>query len=226
MKFFIKLIQMFINSILHILLEHWQTLASQLDPIILISNTEKHLNPTSRRFLLFPLALTLFTYFYGIFGLHYEATRNALNSLASLQCSNHIFTHQMVPQAIRHQCDFIVLINQFFAIVGVFTALLLTRPIRAHFRFCHFRAFFGEQKNVIKLFINGKALPKAETKKMLTVRRRMRMTAASLSGSFYLLVLLFFLGNVWLNDVYVRSASSLFFWTVVFPLMEAYFIYG
>lgn len=212
-----------IIRLLDILFSHWTALTNQLDPILPVFNSKKYKNTTRFHFL-FPIVLTLFNHVYGIIGLHYEATGNIL---VDFENSQHIFTHQIVPKMIWSQTDFIVFYSNFYAIMGVFLTLLFTKPIQTPFRFFVFsspdKLFSGRQEN--KLLMNNKLFSERETTKMLTARRKMQIILAVVSGSFYFFLIIFFYVNVWLNNVYVRSVTSLFYWTSIFPFFIAYAVY-
>ncbi|KAH9397544.1 hypothetical protein TYRP_003863 [Tyrophagus putrescentiae] len=174
-----------IKPLLGIPIAHWSALVGTLDP-------KKPLH------YIFPFFAILVTYLYGVFGLHYEATGQLVTSLEQFTGSPHVFTHQVVPQMIWPQLDFVILFCDFFAMVGVYLALYFTDPVKGRFRF--FLSSDGKT-----LFINGAALPEAETVKILAARRRLRTVAIAFSEGFHLFLSAFFLGNVWLNDVYRRT---------------------
>lgn len=226
-----------IKPLLGIPIAHWSALVGTLDPVLPLKVKEEvdaeddgegdddenaAQQPTTTKkplHYIFPFFAILVTYLYGVFGLHYEATGQLVTSLEQFTGSPHVFTHQVVPQMIWPQLDFVILFCDFFAMVGVYLALYFTDPVKGRFRFL----LSSDGKT---LFINGAALPEAETVKILAARRRLRTVAIAFSEGFHLFLSAFFLGNVWLNDVYRRSSTSIFYWTVLFPLWITYLIYG
>ncbi len=194
-----------------VLSTHFKTLLCQIDPIIFIINKKIENERKTLFHFLSVFSYSVLIVIYGNIGLHYQATGNLLTSFTDFSLSLYVYTHQISPRAIWPQIDLALGFIDVLETLAIFLALAFTQKIKTKF------TFFLLQKNqndkqVIKLFINGQRLSKTETKKLLTVRKKLKTIFAFIVIGYFLFGISFFWVNLWLNSAYTQNAiSTLFF---------------
>ncbi len=200
---------------------HVQTLVYKIDLIKKPEDIKQFKNASKLHFL-FPAALTLFIALYGTFGLHYRATGEWPPTFESLSTSPYTFIHQAVPNSMWQQFDFILGFCDTIATVAFFLVLAFTDEIKK--QFCYILKNNLYTSN-LKLIINCHVLSNEETETILRLRAFVRMTVGCLALCFTPSLAGFFYFNLVKNNVYERSAWSLFQWAVLMPLYMLYYLY-
>lgn len=148
-----------------------------------------------------------------------------MTSFTEFSFSLYVYTHQISPRAIWPQIDLALGFIDVFATLAIFLALAFTQKIKTKFTFYLLQKNQND-KQVIKLFINGQRLSNTETKKLLTVRKKLKTIFAFIVIGYFMFGILFFWVNFWLNNVYPQNVISTLFFLLLFPIYFFYIIYG
>lgn len=205
------------------LVRHITVLYRLLDPVRSSAEHTTLAQAEVRRHCLAAFTISLVAIVYGVFGLQYEAT-GRIHLASSLADSPFIFIHQICPRSVWRQMEFAVGWMDSATTLLLLAVLMTTAPVREQFRYYYLSSANNLQSPL--LTIGGSLLSGEETGRLLKVRRRVMVGNAAVLLYFNALVDGYFLGNVWLNDVYQRSITSLLYWLLFFPLFIGYLLYG
>ena len=137
---------------------------SQIDPVICITDKKIENERKTLFHFLFPFCFTVFVVFYGIFGLHYQATGEWLTSFTDYSLSPYVYIHQASPRAVWSQMDIALGSIDGTATSIIFLALAFTqKKLKTKFTFFLLHTTQNE-KPTTKVFINGHCLSKMKRK--------------------------------------------------------------
>lgn len=154
-----------LNSIHH----HFALLMERLDPIYTINKPrQKKLNPKPLNikpqysFALFVIITAAVAY--GLIFLELESV--GYQSWEMFRSSPYIAIHQLEPEIVWHQLDIAWALNEIAAIC-IFIVLLFTRDVDKNSQI-----YYNPDQE--QIFIGSKILSKPETKKILSIRRKVK----------------------------------------------------
>ena len=193
---------------------HYEELFDQFDLVDRKPSLANNIIIKTKYNFIFAFILVTFSSCYGILGLEYESKEYIqLNSLFN---SPYIFIRQIYPKSMQTQGTVIMGLGAL--VTAMVCALFIFQP-RISNRFRIILNLNGQ------LSIDSEFISVTESEQIIKFQKRARLAVNVLLATLYLYIVCYCSINVWLNDVYLISVWSSFYWLVLFPFYMFYAVY-